>query len=676
MSTVAPTYPVRVEGRLDPGLSRWLWLFKWLLVIPHYLVLMVLWTAFAVLSVVAFFAILFTGRYPRGIFDFNVGVLRWTWRVAFYAFGANGTDRYPPFSLAEADYPATLAVEYPQRLSRGLLLVKWWLLAIPHYIVVALFLGGGTWAVWQAGDQAFQFGGGLVGVLVLIAVVVLLFTGRYPRGIFDLVLGMDRWALRVAAYAGLMTDRYPPFRLDLGGSDPSALDVGPEQSPPSSAATAMPARWSGGRVSALVAGSVAALVAAGLLAAGVAGLVVDQTQRDGQGFVTTTERTYSTGTYALVTETATVDLHGPDWGTVVDDLVGDVQVRSTSDRPVFVGIARARDLDAYLAGVSHETLGDLADASGKVIAGNGRPAAPEAQKFWAASTSGPGEQTLRWSLRDGEWKAVMMAADGTRGVSAQAAIGAELPALPELSLGLVLGGALLLTIGGALLVIATRRRDAGSLHKGSRPRPAPRSHRKDCAGERMPPQCTAVVPGMPAETSHPATRILVAFASKHGSTAEIADVIAEQLRQHGLHADLRDAGEVQDLAGYHAVVLGSAVYMKRWKREARHLLHRHRRELASIPFWIFSSGQFGEHPDPAWSESPRVVREAQALGVRDHAVFGGRLPTDPGNYIERAMVRDTPADVADLRDWDAIRTWADGIAAEMREETSSAAPRS
>jgi Domain of unknown function (DUF4389) len=214
MSTTTPMSPVHVQATLDPGLSRWLWLVKWILVIPHYLVLAVLWAAFLVLSVGAFFAILFTERYPRRIFDFNVGVLRWAWRVSYYAFGANGTDRYPPFTLKETDYPATLSVDYPQHLSHGLALVKWWLLAIPHYLVVALFVGG-SWGM-----------SGLVGVLTLIAVVALLFTGRYPQGIYDLVLGLNRWVLRVVAYAGLMTDRYPPFRLDTGGDEPGSVAIG------------------------------------------------------------------------------------------------------------------------------------------------------------------------------------------------------------------------------------------------------------------------------------------------------------------------------------------------------------------------------------------------------------------------------------------------------------------
>jgi hypothetical protein len=216
-------YPLRVEGELDGHLSRWLWLVKWVLVIPHVIVLVLLWIAFVVLTVVAFFAILFTGRYPRAIFDFNVGVLRWSWRVGFYSYSALATDRYPPFTLADVpDYPARLEVEYPHALSRGLVLVKWWLLALPHYLIVAVFAGGAWAGLNAANDQGgWSSGGGLIGLLVLIAGVVLLFTGRYPKAIFDFVLGMNRWVYRVAAYATLMTDAYPPFRMDMGGPEPT-----------------------------------------------------------------------------------------------------------------------------------------------------------------------------------------------------------------------------------------------------------------------------------------------------------------------------------------------------------------------------------------------------------------------------------------------------------------------
>ena len=195
-------YPVSIEGELAPELSRWLWLVKWLLTIPHWIVLFFLWIAVFFVTIVALFAILFTGRYPRGIFDFNVGVLRWTWRVAFYSYSALGTDRYPPFSLETRDYPANLEVAYPEGLSRGLVLVKWWLLAIPHYCVMGFFHGG-------MGPRY----GGLNGLLVLFAGVVLLFTGRYPRDMFELIMGMNRWSYRVLAYASLMRDEYPPFRL-------------------------------------------------------------------------------------------------------------------------------------------------------------------------------------------------------------------------------------------------------------------------------------------------------------------------------------------------------------------------------------------------------------------------------------------------------------------------------
>jgi hypothetical protein len=214
------TYPVRVQGQLDAQQSRWLWLVKWLLALPHFVILVFLWIAFVLVSLAAWVAIVATERYPRRLFDFNVGVLRWTWRVQYYSYGALATDRYPPFTLDDVpDYPARLDVPYPEHLSRGLALVKSWLLAIPHYLVIGFFLGGGVWAIGHAEDDG-RLGTGLIGILVLVAAFVLAFTGRYPRSIFDLVLGLNRWVLRVAAYAALMTDAYPPFRLDMGGEDP------------------------------------------------------------------------------------------------------------------------------------------------------------------------------------------------------------------------------------------------------------------------------------------------------------------------------------------------------------------------------------------------------------------------------------------------------------------------
>ena len=236
-----PVYPAALYGALDPGLSRWLWLVKWLLAIPHYFLLFFLWFAFVVTTIAAGFAILFTGRYPRSLFHFNVGVARWNWRVAFYAYSALGTDRYPPFTLAPASYPADFDVAYPEHLANGLVLVKWWLLAIPHLLIVSAFSNAAIW--WGAGgnwdgNYAGAAGPSLLGLLVLIAAVILLFTGRYRRSLFDLVMGINRWIYRVLAYTALMRDEYPPFRLDQGPSEPpletgdAAAQPGPHQREP------------------------------------------------------------------------------------------------------------------------------------------------------------------------------------------------------------------------------------------------------------------------------------------------------------------------------------------------------------------------------------------------------------------------------------------------------------
>ena len=230
-------YPARLRGTLDVGLSRWLWLFKWILIFPHVVVLLFLWFGFFVTTIVAGFAILFTGRYPVSLFQFNVGVLRWSWRVSFYSYSALGTDRYPPFSLApDPDYPADLEIEYPERLSHGLVLVKSWLLAIPHLLIVAAFTG--TASTWQVdeGDWVVDNTPSLIGVLVLIAAVILLFTGRYRLALFDLILGIDRWIFRVAVYTALFRDEYPPFRLDQGGADALAPVPAPVPSAPAAPA--------------------------------------------------------------------------------------------------------------------------------------------------------------------------------------------------------------------------------------------------------------------------------------------------------------------------------------------------------------------------------------------------------------------------------------------------------
>ena len=199
-------YPIDIKGDLSVPPQRGWWLLKWLLAIPHYFCLFFLMIAFVVVCIIAFFAILFTGKYPQGLFKFNTGVLRWSWRVSFYSYGALATDKYPPFSLEpDKNFPADIEIAYPKKFSRGLVLIKWWLLAIPHYIIVGAFSGGGGMS---------RGGANVITILVIFAAVYNLFTGRgYPKDLFKLVMGFNRWVFRVGAYAALMTDEYPPFRL-------------------------------------------------------------------------------------------------------------------------------------------------------------------------------------------------------------------------------------------------------------------------------------------------------------------------------------------------------------------------------------------------------------------------------------------------------------------------------
>jgi hypothetical protein len=475
--TSAATGPVRLRARLDTPLSRWLWLVKWLLAVPHAVVLALLWVAFGVLSVVAFVAILVTGRYPHGIFAFNLGVLRWTWRVAYYTYGALGTDRYPPFTLGEApNYPATLDVAYPEHLSRGLALVKWWLLALPHYLVLAFFLGGG-YVAFRATDASTSNGdwplsGGLIGVLALIAGVALLFTGRYPRGIFDLLLGLHRWVLRVAAYAALMTDAYPPFRLDLGADDPADLPLtdggrrtdqvpaepvsGTTRAGPTPSGTG----WSGSRVTAVVVGSLLLVTAVGTAIGGGVLAAADRGGRDADGFVTKGPMPVAAPGYAVVLDP--VDLQtgsdGPDLGTIL----GEVRVSAVGSggSAVFVGIGPATDVDAYLAGVERTRLIASRDGGRAVpqeLPGGTPATAPTQQAFWAAAASGPGPQRLTWTAAPGTWAVVVMNADGSRPVAAELTAGVTAPVLPAVSTGLLIAAAFALLAGALLIALAVPR---------------------------------------------------------------------------------------------------------------------------------------------------------------------------------------------------------------------------
>lgn len=163
--------------------------------------------------------------------------------------------------------------------------------------------------------------------------------------------------------------------------------------------------------------------------------------------------------------------------------------------------------------------------------------------------------------------------------------------------------------------------------------------------------------------------VLVAYASKRGSTEEIAQAIAETLREADLSVDCVPVADVRDLEPYDAVLLGSAVYMKRWRGDAKHFLHKHAKALSQRPLWVFSSGPAGgpsDDADPSWLEPPKIVEQVEGLGAREHVVFGGRLPMRPRGPIERAMVKNCPPQYRDLRDWGEIRAWAARVALELR----------
>jgi hypothetical protein len=189
--TQATSYPMTYDVEYPQELSRWLIFVKWLLAIPHWIILAALGMVQTAITFVAWFAILFTGRYPRFLFGFVVNVYRWSANAGAYVTLLR--DEYPPFTWEAGQYPVTFEVEYPERLSRWLIFVKW-LLIIPHIIVLYLLM-----IAWY--------------VATIIAFFAILFTKRYPQGLFRFAVGVQRWSNRVNVYVYLLRDEYPPFSL-------------------------------------------------------------------------------------------------------------------------------------------------------------------------------------------------------------------------------------------------------------------------------------------------------------------------------------------------------------------------------------------------------------------------------------------------------------------------------
>lgn len=188
-------YPVELVGEYEEGVNRFLWLIKWLLLIPHILVLWLLSIPLIVSLPISWLAVVISGRNPSFLWNYHAGLLRWSWRVNFYSYSAGNTDQYPPFAFqSREEYPADLIIEYPESSSRLTGLFRW-ILIIPHWIIAAILSE-------------------IVNILVLFALLFLLFTGRYSQDLFNIIMGLNRWIYRANAYGWLLVDAYPPFSFD------------------------------------------------------------------------------------------------------------------------------------------------------------------------------------------------------------------------------------------------------------------------------------------------------------------------------------------------------------------------------------------------------------------------------------------------------------------------------
>jgi hypothetical protein len=366
-----------------------------------------------------------------------------------------------------SSYPVRVEANLDRPLSRWLWLVKW-LLAIPHYLIVGISLGGGAWLGWRADTDSAGWAPGLIGISMLIAGVILTVTGRYPQQLYDFVLGMHRWVLRVAAYAGLMTDAYPPFRFDMGGPENGGKLVvppptAPAGSPPSApAATAQPpgprSGWTGPRIASVVIGSVLALAGLGALGGGGTALWYDQHRDD--GYVVSSVDSRHTNGYAVTSDRIELGVPASGWQWT-RDLIGTVRIRVTgtgAEVRTFVGIAPTDQADRYLGGVPRTVLTDLPGRRAVTVDGTAPPpTAPGAAGIWVAESSGAGTRTLTWEPTGGDWTVVIMNADASRGLTVRGDVGATVPALTGIAVGLLTAGAVLVAAGALLVVLAVRR---------------------------------------------------------------------------------------------------------------------------------------------------------------------------------------------------------------------------
>ena len=518
---VSRRYPVHVQADPQPAASRWLWLVKWLLAIPHYVVLAFLWIAFMVLSIVALRRDPLHRPLPPG--DLRLQrrrpALVLAGRLLLVRRAGHG-----PLPAVQPGRRARLPRALRRRLPRAPVpgAGAGQVVAARH---PALHRRRRLPRVRHVGGPAVQrpvaavWGGGLVGILVLVAAVLLAFTGSYPRPLYDLLLGVNRWVLRVAAYVSLMTDEYPPFRLDMGGEDPGrraaaarrpaaaaasppphrrrrdpvrrrrrrpagapraagSRDPPPGRRPPAPwgrwrLATgerrraprrvgAGPPGWNAGRSISVVAGSLLAVVAVVLLVGGSAVLVANRTMRD-NGYLTSPTQSFSSAGSAVVV--GDLLLQGPDAdATVPAQVAGTVRVRATPQdaaTPVFIGIGHAAAVDTYLAGVAR-TLRGTAGGGARDLTGGAPSTPPAVAGVWDAQSTGPGQQVVFWTPHTGRWSMVLMNTDGTGPVTANIDVGVSAPWLAWVGGLLVAAGIIVLVAAAALIVVA--------VHRASRPR--------------------------------------------------------------------------------------------------------------------------------------------------------------------------------------------------------------